>query len=39
MAWNKQEKLLVVKEVNSTLTDALSKLLVDRMARKSVDKS
>ena len=34
-----KKKLLVVKEVNSTLTDALCKLSVDEMAKKPVEKS
>ena len=35
-----KKKLLIVKEVNSTVTNAHeSKLLVDEMAKKSVDKS
>ena len=34
-----KKKLLVVKEVNSTLTNALCKLSVDEMAKKPVEKS
>ena len=34
-----KKKLIIVKEVKSTVTNALSKLLVDEMAKKSVDKS
>ena len=34
-----KKKLLIMKEVKSTVTNALSKLLVDEMAKKSVDNS